>query len=128
MIPQGKSMYDMEIKGGMIHFMTGPIKGHPGYALTKTRTVIRTGVLELNKREKRHIKTALKEHPGGVWFTCQCRKKTYHYPSHCGVHIDGYAKPQREETYRCAVCGVHAFAKVIDEAIAKAAEKKEVPE
>ncbi len=104
-----------------IHFMSGPIKDHPGYAVTKTRTVIKTGPEPLNKREKRRQKTAEREHPGGHHFTCQCRRwPTYHFPSHANVTPEGYEKKQRVDSYECCLCGFHYDRQQIDDAVEKA--------
>jgi hypothetical protein len=125
----GRPMFETRIERvketgrSMIHFTTGPIKDHPGYALTKTRTVIKVGPQPLTKKEKRKQRKAIERHPGGVLFTCRCRKNSYHFRSHIKIKIEGYGSPQKQETFECCLCGAHVNAEPIDDALEKAAGK-----
>lgn len=112
-------------KEGVIRFRSGPIDGRPGYALTKHGSLIRTTPRILNKKERRRNTKAIAEHEHGYSFRCSCNGVTYHYLSHHNIHIEGYEKAQRQETYECSVCHAHFDKEKIDEVVRKVAAEIE---
>lgn len=115
---------DFEVtKDGMIHFTTGPIKDHPGYALTKTRTVVRTQPKPLDKKERHKQRLAQDKQPHGYIFTCQCKRVCFHFRSTTKIRIEGYEDRQSVDTYECCLCHSHVFADRIDDAIERSTKK-----
>lgn len=110
---------------GMIEFRTGPIPGHPDYALLKTGAVVRTGPRILSKKEHKRDRIAQAKFKlgQGFRFTCTCKAVTFHFPSKTKARVEGYEKWQDKETYECAVCHTHFDKEKIDAAVAAYAER-----
>lgn len=113
-----------DAKSGMVQFKTGPIPGHPDYALKKDGSVVNVHPRILNKKERRRDSKAQAEFKDGYRFLCTCKATTFHYPSRTKVKLKGYEKPQEMETYKCAVCGEHFEREKIDRAVAEHAERE----
>lgn len=117
-IPAGRPIGDKKLRGNTISFTTGRI-GETNYAMHKDGSV-RNITESLNKKQRKKTKRAYIDKPGGHTFRCQCKAVTYHFPSSVMGRMEGYEDVQKIDTYECCICGAHAKADVVNDALARA--------